>query len=84
MCDGMVAFQPTALSLSPSVASSCPARRLAVTALLLLLALLPCVHASGKTNANTHNADVCTPLVFLCLHGQPVKTEQIKTSLSFF
>lgn len=48
MSDGMVAFQPRAPSPSPSFASSSwPARRLAAAALLLLLALLPRVHASG-------------------------------------
>lgn len=54
MCDGMVAFQPTAPSLSSFVASSSqPARRLPATALLLLLAVLPSVHTSGKTNPST-------------------------------
>lgn len=77
MCDGMVAFQPTALSLSPSVASSWPARRLAATALLLLLALLPQVHASGKTNTHTHNMDVCTPLFSLRLHRRQSKLNRL-------
>lgn len=83
MCDGMVAFQPTALSLSPSVASSWPARRLAATALLLLLALLPQVHASGKTNTHTHNMDVCTPLFSLRLHRRQSKLNRLRQIIVF-
>lgn len=72
MCDGMVAFQPTAPSFSASIASSWPARRLAAAALLLLFALLPRAHASGKTNTHKHTHNGC---VHAALFSSPAPSQ---------